>query len=107
MQRWDREAWLWHSYKSSSYFELDRERPFFDALGDFHTHIAKCEEHMTTALSEVSKPSSSLVPRHMFVVRQVPCACQHVHQPSAVCPGSMSSYNPCALAVSRIAVKAS
>ena len=56
LQSLDREAWLGHSHKS--YFELDRERPFFDALGDFRTHIAKCEEHVTTALSEVSNPSS-------------------------------------------------
>ena len=50
-QNLDREAWLGHCHKG--YLELDREQPFFDALGDFRTHIAKCEEHVTTALSEV------------------------------------------------------
>ena len=52
LQNLDREAWLGHCHKG--YLELDREQPFFDALGDFRTHIAKCEEHVTTALSEVS-----------------------------------------------------
>ena len=50
-QNLDREAWLGHCH--NGYLELDREQPFFDALGDFRTHIAKCEEHVTTALSEV------------------------------------------------------
>ena len=51
MQSMDREAALAQPFKG--YFELDKERPFFDALGDFRSHIAKCEEHIATALSEV------------------------------------------------------
>jgi len=52
LQSIDREAALAQPFKA--YFELDRERPFFEALGDFRSHIAKCEEHVATAMSEVS-----------------------------------------------------
>ncbi|CAL5220425.1 g2438 [Coccomyxa viridis] len=38
---------------TKAYFELDGERPFFDALGDCRGHIRKCEEHLATALSEM------------------------------------------------------
>lgn len=51
LQSTDREAALAQPFKA--YLELDKERPFFDALGDFRSHIAKCEEHVATALSEV------------------------------------------------------
>ena len=58
LQTLDREAWLGHFHKG--YLELDREQPFFDTLGDFRTHIAKCEEHVITALSEVREYSIEL-----------------------------------------------
>ena len=51
LQSLDREAILAQPFKA--YIELDKERPFFDALGDFRSHIAKCEDHVATALSEV------------------------------------------------------
>ena len=53
LQALDTEAALAQHFKA--YFELDRERPFFEALGEFRTHVAKCEEHVTTALSEVTQ----------------------------------------------------
>ena len=52
LQSIDREAALAQFFKP--YFELDRERPFFEVLGEFRSHIAKCEEHVATAMSEVS-----------------------------------------------------
>ena len=51
LQSKDREAALAQPFKA--YIELDKERPFFDALGEFRSHIAKCEEHVSTALGEV------------------------------------------------------
>ena len=58
LQSTDREAALAQPFKA--YFELDKERPFFDALGDFRSHIAKCEDHVSTALSEVTSTQATL-----------------------------------------------
>ena len=59
---------------TKAYFELDKERPFFDALGDFRSHIGKCEEHVATALSEVGPFTAAIhVPECLNSITQAAC----------------------------------